>query len=145
MNCVVTHFNAKRLRAMYIIFSFCFVSGCDIPLAGLGYIASLDTKLRSYILYIGPISILYNYNILYDGDNIFSMIQSQTLTTCVSTCAVVPFFCTCSEKKKKALCRIHLNLRVLTWMRIIVQVRKKEDCRCRFLKLGKDFQFVQQL
>ena len=38
--------------------SFC-VLGCDIALAGLGYITSSDTKLRSYILYIGPVSILY--------------------------------------------------------------------------------------
>ena len=38
---------------------FC-VLGCSIALAGSGYITSLDTKLRSYILYIGPISILYN-------------------------------------------------------------------------------------
>ena len=33
--------------------------GCDIALAGSGYITSLDTKLKSYILYIGPVSILY--------------------------------------------------------------------------------------
>ena len=30
------------------------------------------------------------YNLLYDGDNMFSFIQSHTLTTCVRTCAVVP-------------------------------------------------------
>ena len=35
---------------------FCVLE-CDIALSG--YITSLDTKLRSYILYIGPINILY--------------------------------------------------------------------------------------
>ena len=39
--------------------SFCVLE-CDIALAGSGYITSSNTKLRSYILYIGPISILYN-------------------------------------------------------------------------------------
>ena len=38
--------------------SFC-VLGRDIALADSGYITSSDTKLRSYILYIGPVSILY--------------------------------------------------------------------------------------
>ena len=38
--------------------SFC-VLGFDIALADSGYITSLDTKLRSYILYIGLVSILY--------------------------------------------------------------------------------------
>ena len=37
---------------------FC-VRGCDIARACKGYIISEDTKLRSYIMYIGPISILY--------------------------------------------------------------------------------------
>ena len=71
---------------------------------------------------------------------IFLIIKSQTLITCVRTCAVAPrvcFFCTSSEKWKKALCRIYLNLRVLTWMRIIVHVKKKKKIfslysrRCR--------------
>ena len=39
---------------------------CDIALAGLGYITSSDTKLRSYILYIGLISILYIYIYIYN-------------------------------------------------------------------------------
>ena len=37
---------------------FC-VLGCDLALAGSGYITSLDKKPRSYILYIGPVGILY--------------------------------------------------------------------------------------
>ena len=36
---------------------------CDIALADSGYVTSPDTKLSSYILYIGPISILYNIHI----------------------------------------------------------------------------------
>ena len=38
---------------------FC-VQGCDIAQACEGYIRSEDTKVRSYILYIGPIRILYS-------------------------------------------------------------------------------------
>ena len=37
---------------------FC-VQECDIVRACEGYITSEDTKLRSYIQYFGPISILY--------------------------------------------------------------------------------------
>ena len=43
---------------------FC-VLGCDIALAGSGYITSLDKKPRSYILYIGPVGILYILHIYY--------------------------------------------------------------------------------
>ena len=43
---------------MMVTSSVC-VLGCDVALTGLGYITSSDTKLRSYILYIGPVSILY--------------------------------------------------------------------------------------
>ena len=37
---------------------FC-VLGCDIALAGPGYITSEDTKQGSYMQCIGPVSILY--------------------------------------------------------------------------------------
>ena len=37
---------------------FC-VQGCDIARACEGYITSEDTKRKSYILYIGPVSRLY--------------------------------------------------------------------------------------
>ena len=43
---------------------FC-VLGCDIALAGSGYITSLDTKLRFYILYIGSITILFILHNIY--------------------------------------------------------------------------------
>ena len=64
-NCCVTiiqYIVYSMLYTEYIGPSFC-VLRCDIALAGSGYITSLDTKLRSYILYIGPISILYNIHI----------------------------------------------------------------------------------
>ena len=40
------------------------VLGCDIALAGWSHIMSSDTKLRSYILYIRPVSILYILHII---------------------------------------------------------------------------------
>ena len=46
----------------YIGPSFC-VLGCDIAIAGSGYITSSDTKHMVYIQYIGPISILHNVHI----------------------------------------------------------------------------------
>ena len=46
------------------------VLGSDIALGPSGYITSLDTHHRSYILYIRPTSILYNIHISY-------MIQHQ--------------------------------------------------------------------
>ena len=39
------------------------VLGCDIALGPSGYITSLDTHHRSYIMYIRPNSILYNIHI----------------------------------------------------------------------------------
>ena len=43
---------------------FC-VLGCDIALTSSGYITSLGTKLRSYILYIGYY-IIYIYLYIHD-------------------------------------------------------------------------------
>ena len=45
---------------LYIGPLFCAL-GCDIALAGLAYITSSDTKLKPYILYIGPVGIVYIY------------------------------------------------------------------------------------
>ena len=42
---------------------FC-VQGCDIARACEGYITSKDTKPGSYILYTGPVSILYTIYII---------------------------------------------------------------------------------
>ena len=64
---------------------FC-VRGCDIALACEGYITSEDTKRGSYILYIGPISILYTIYCMM----VTTCFQSQTLITCVRACAVAP-------------------------------------------------------
>ena len=55
--CNIYNMLTGPIYKIYIGPLFC-VLGCDIALAGSGYITS-DTNPRSYIQYIGPISILY--------------------------------------------------------------------------------------
>ena len=77
---------------------FC-VRGCDIARACKGYIISEDTKLRSYIMYIGPISILYTIycmeGLLYTNsphqrDDVTIILYIYVYTvytcTCIYTC-----------------------------------------------------------
>ena len=62
-----------------------------------------------------------------------------TMRSCTMCCVFFLF----KERGEKALCRIHLNLRVLTWMRIIVHIKEK-DFHCRYLIIVKYFQFLHQ-